>query len=146
MAIISDYDEQDNKPLSSSSVSKKPFNAVLDSANPLGFLETVFEFLGRESDIFKSNSLVSDVNAVVRMVKDKLETEEKKRKENVQGSPGKAEKKYKEDVPVVEKAEEVKEAMEEDKKGPLGIFCLFYLSKCFCFSFSFTGVRDLSGL
>lgn len=94
----------------------------------------------------KSDSLVSDVNAVVRMVKDKLETEEKKRRENVQGSPGKTEKKYKEDVPVVEKAEEVKEAMEEDKKGPLGIFCLFYLSKCFCFSFSFTGVRDLSGL
>lgn len=31
MAIISDYDEQDNKPLSSSSVSKKPYNAVPDS-------------------------------------------------------------------------------------------------------------------
>ncbi|KAK4366037.1 hypothetical protein RND71_013917 [Anisodus tanguticus] len=104
MAIISEYNEQDNKP----PVSGKPFNAVLDPANPLGFLESVFEFLGRESDIFKSDSLLSDVNAVVRMVKDK----ERKRKDEVQGSPGKPEKKLKEDVPV--KFDEVK----EDKKAP----------------------------
>ncbi|KAJ8558118.1 hypothetical protein K7X08_004884 [Anisodus acutangulus] len=104
MAIISEYNEQDNKP----HVSAKPFNAVLDPANPLGFLESVFEFLGRESDIFKSDSLLSDVNAVVRMVKDK----ERKRKDEVQGSPGKPEKKLKEDVPV--KVDEVK----EDNKAP----------------------------
>lgn len=136
MAIISDHNEQDNKPPSSSLVSPKPFNAVLDPANPLGFLEAVFEFLGGESDIFKSDSLVTDVNAVVRMVKDKLESEERKRKDQVQGLPGKPDKKLKEDVPVVvsknevkeTKVEEVKEAknasevMEEDKKGPLGIF------------------------
>lgn len=119
MAIISEYNEQDNKP----AVSAKPFNAVLDPANPLGFLEAVFEFLGRESDIFKSDSLVRDVNAVVRMVKDKLETEERKRKDQGPGLPGNPEKKLKEDVTVKEtKTEGVKEAMEEDKKGPLGIF------------------------
>lgn len=131
MAIISDYNEHDNKPPSSSSspVSAKPFKAVLDPANPLGFLEAVFEFLGRESDIFKSDSLVSDVNAVVRMVKDKLETEVRKRKDKVQGSPGKPDKKLKEDVPLVGAKDDVKEtkaeeaknasdAMEEDKKGP----------------------------
>ncbi|KAM3376067.1 protein BOBBER 1 [Capsicum galapagoense] len=116
MAIISEYNEQDNKP----AVSAKPFNAVLDPANPLGFLEAVFEFLGRESDIFKSDSLVRDVNAVVRMVKDKLETEERKRKDQGPGLPGNPEKKLKEDVTVKEtKTEGVKEAMEEDKKGPL---------------------------
>ncbi|PHT45107.1 hypothetical protein CQW23_14265 [Capsicum baccatum] len=116
MAIISEYNEQDNKP----AVSAKHFNAVLDPANPLGFLEAVFEFLGRESDIFKSDSLVRDVNAVVRMVKDKLETEERKRKDQGPGLPGNPEKKLKEDVTVKEtKTEGVKEAMEEDKKGPL---------------------------
>ncbi|KAF3669213.1 Nuclear migration protein nudC [Capsicum annuum] len=116
MAIISEYNEQDNKP----AVSAKPFNAVLDPANPLGFLEAVFEFLGRESDIFKSDSLVRDVNAVVRMVKDKLETEERKRKDQGPGLPGNPAKKLKEDVTVKEtKTEGVKEAMEEDKKGPL---------------------------
>ncbi|KAM3309193.1 protein BOBBER 1 [Capsicum chacoense] len=116
MAIISEYNEQDNKP----AVSAKPFNAVLDPANPLGFLEAVFEFLGRESDIFKSDSLVRDINAVVRMVKDKLETEERKRKDQGPGLPGNPEKKLKEDVTVKEtKTEGVKEAMEEDKKGPL---------------------------
>ncbi|XP_060212044.1 protein BOBBER 1-like [Lycium barbarum] len=114
MAIISDYNEQDNKP----PVSAKPFNAVLDPANPLGFLESVFEFLGRESDIFQSDSLVSDVNAVVRMVKEKLDTEERKRKDKVQESTGKPEKKFKEDVPVVKEAKSASEAMEEDKKGP----------------------------
>lgn len=128
MAIISDYNEHDNKPPSSSPVSAKPFNAVLDPSNPLGFLEAVFEFLGRESDIFKSDSLVSDVNAVVRMVKDKLETEVRKRKDKVQGSPRKPDKKLKEDVPLVGAKDDVKEtkaeeaknasdAMEEDKKG-----------------------------
>ncbi|XP_059298872.1 protein BOBBER 1-like isoform X2 [Lycium ferocissimum] len=114
MAIISDYNEQDNKP----PVSAKPFKAVLDPANPLGFLETVFEFLGRESDIFKSDSLVSDVNAVVRMVKENLDTEERKRKDKVEESTGKPEKKFKEDVEEVNEAKSASEAMEEDKKGP----------------------------
>lgn len=114
MAIISEYNEEDNKPPSPSPpVSAKPFNAVLDPANPLGFLEAVFEFLGRESDVFKSDSLISDVNAVVRMVKDKLETEERKRKDQVQGSPEKPDKKLKE----TKVDEEVKEATEEDNKG-----------------------------
>ncbi|CAN4087594.1 unnamed protein product [Withania somnifera] len=121
MAIISDYEEQDAKP-SSSSAGSKPFKAVLDPANPLGFLEAAIEFVGRESDLFKSDSLINDVNAVVRMVKDKLETEERKTKV-------KEEKKVKEEVPVVaaasakeevkeSKGKEVKETKEEDdKKG-----------------------------
>lgn len=126
MAIISDYEEQDTKP--PSSAASKPFKAVLDPANPLGFLEAAIEFVGRESDLFKSDSLISDVNAVVRMVKDKLETEERKKKV-------KEEKKAKEEeVPVVaaaaaaakdevkeSKGKEVKETKEEDdNKGSRG--------------------------
>ncbi|XP_060203854.1 protein BOBBER 1 [Lycium barbarum] len=102
MAIISDYEEQDN---SKPSCSSKPFKAVLDPSNPLGFLEAAFEFLGRESDLLKSDSLISDVSAVVRMVKDKLEAEERKKKE---------------EAPVVEaKGKQVEEATnEDDNKGP----------------------------
>ncbi|MCD9638159.1 hypothetical protein HAX54_021933 [Datura stramonium] len=124
MAIISDYEEQDSKPSSSAaSKSAKPYNAVLDPANPLGFLEAAFEFVGRESDLFKSDSLINDVNAVVRMVKDKLEAEERKK---VEASNAKAaEKKGKEEVPVVaekkaakeSKGKEVNEAKEDDKKS-----------------------------
>lgn len=128
MAIISDYEEQDSKP-SSSMAASKPFNAVLDPANPLGFLQAAFEFVGRESDLFKSDSLINDVNAVVRMVKDKLETEHRKKKQKVEESNKKAEeKKVKEEVPVVAaaakevskeaKGKEVKEDKEADKNGP----------------------------
>ncbi|PHU23321.1 Nuclear migration protein nudC [Capsicum chinense] len=119
MAIISDYEEQDTKsPSSSASSSKsapaKPFKAVLDPANPLGFLEAAFEFVGRESDLFKSDSLINDVSAVVRMVKDKLETEERKKKVEVEAEKAKAaaEKKKvkKEEAPVTASKDEVKES------------------------------------
>ncbi|KAJ8554313.1 hypothetical protein K7X08_024991 [Anisodus acutangulus] len=123
MAIICDYEEQDSKP--SSSATSKPFKVSLDPANPLGFLEAALEFLGRESDLFKSDSLINDVNAVVRMVKDKLQAE---KKVEVETSNTKAEeKKVKEKVPVVAATaakEEAKEAKgnevkeEDDKKGP----------------------------
>ncbi|KAL0318009.1 UNVERIFIED_CONTAM: protein BOBBER 1 [Sesamum angustifolium] len=80
MAILSEYEEDDHKkPSSSAASAKKPFNAAFDPSDPLGFLEKVFEFVAKESDLFKSDSLVADVNAVVRMVKDKVEAEEKKR-------------------------------------------------------------------
>ncbi|PHT53372.1 Nuclear migration protein nudC [Capsicum baccatum] len=126
MAIISDYEEQDSKPPSSSaSASKsapaKPFKAVLDPANPLGFLEAAFEFVGRESDLFKSDSLINDVSAVVRMVKDKLETEERKKKVEVEAEKKKVKK---EEAPVTASKDEVKESKgkivkeeEDDKKG-----------------------------
>ncbi|KAK6155586.1 hypothetical protein DH2020_009834 [Rehmannia glutinosa] len=82
MAILSEYEEEDqNKPSTSVASARKPFNASLDPSNPLGFLEGVFEFVAKESDLFKSDSLVNDVSAVLRMVKDKVEAEEKRRKE-----------------------------------------------------------------
>ncbi|KAK6135205.1 hypothetical protein DH2020_031050 [Rehmannia glutinosa] len=62
MAILSEYNEEDqNKPSSSLASAKKPFNASLNPSNPLGFLEEVFEFVAKESDLFKSDSLVNDV-------------------------------------------------------------------------------------
>ncbi|GFY84082.1 HSP20-like chaperones superfamily protein [Actinidia rufa] len=82
MAILSEY-EEDQKPTKPSS-SGKPFNAALDPSNPLGFLEAVFEFVSRESDLFKSDSVVRDVNALVRAVKEKVDSEEKKRREKAE--------------------------------------------------------------
>ncbi|KAJ8557364.1 hypothetical protein K7X08_002989 [Anisodus acutangulus] len=61
-----------------------------------------------ESDIYKSGSLITDVNAVVRVLKDKLEIEDRKRKYKVQGSPGKPDKNFKEDVPAVAKMTRLK--------------------------------------
>ncbi|KAL7106925.1 hypothetical protein ACP275_06G022500 [Erythranthe tilingii] len=77
MAILSDYEEQYQKKPSPSP--SKTFNGSFDPSNPLGFLEKVFEFVAKESDLFKSDSLVNDVTAVLRMVKDKVAAEEKKK-------------------------------------------------------------------
>ncbi|KAG8390415.1 hypothetical protein BUALT_Bualt01G0080900 [Buddleja alternifolia] len=122
MAILSEYEEENHKKPSSSRTSSKPFTAAFDPSNPLGFLEKVFEFVAKESDLFKSDSLVTDVNAVVRMVKDKVEAEEKKRKEVKTEGTSKAEKKIKEAPPPPQvrkeelKKEEVKEERESESK------------------------------
>lgn len=135
MAILSDYEEEDQRKASSSSSSavKKPFSVALDPSDPLGFLEKVFEFVARESDLFKSDSLVRDVNAVVRMVKDKVEVEERKRKEAEKKKL--AERKQKEAEKVVERevappppVKEDKDEVvkpEEEAKGPRGIYILY---------------------
>ena len=82
MAILSDF-EDDQTPASSAAAaappSGKPFSAVLDPARPLGFLEAVFDFVAKESDLFKSDAVVRDVNAVVRRAKEKAEAEERER-------------------------------------------------------------------
>lgn len=150
MAILSDYEEEDQRKPSSSSSSavKKPFSAALDPSDPLGFLEKVFEFVARESDLFRSDSLVSDVNAVVRMVKDKVESEERKRKEAEKKKVAereKEERKQKEAKKAVEREvtppppvkEDKDEVMkpEEEAKGPRGIYILYVLALNvkFCF-------------
>ncbi|KAL3521640.1 hypothetical protein ACH5RR_019789 [Cinchona calisaya] len=117
MAILSDYEEEDQQKPTPSSSRGKPFNAVLEPSNPLGFLKTALEFLAKESDLFKSDSLVNDVNAVVRQVKEKVEAaEERKRKENAAKDNGKAGKKIKGEKPPVALKEETKDAPVESEK------------------------------
>ncbi|KAL1532024.1 protein BOBBER 1 [Salvia divinorum] len=82
MAVLSEYVEEQDQPPPPPLAAAKPFSAALDPSEPLGFLETVFEFVARESDLFKSDSLVRDVNAVVKMIKNKSEAEERKIKES----------------------------------------------------------------
>ncbi|XP_031100381.1 protein BOBBER 1-like [Ipomoea triloba] len=132
MAILSEYEEPETNTSTSSAsaAAAKPFKASLDPANPLGFLEAALEFLARESDLFNSDSLINDVNAVVRMVKDKVDTEERKRKEKEKAANGNTEKKMKETpiaavaapaVPVKEveaEGEKTTGTTEDEKKGP----------------------------
>ncbi|XP_071732231.1 protein BOBBER 1-like [Rutidosis leptorrhynchoides] len=73
MAILSDYEEAESV--------KKPFNAVLDTSNPIQFLQTAFDFVARETDLFKKDSVIKDVNGLVRSVKEKVDSDERKRKE-----------------------------------------------------------------
>ncbi|KAL7003604.1 hypothetical protein U1Q18_004755 [Sarracenia purpurea var. burkii] len=82
MAILSEYEEEPRPTKPSSS--GKAFNASLDPLNPLGFLETVFDFVSRESELFKSDSVVRDVTALVRTFKDKVDAEERKKKEKAE--------------------------------------------------------------
>ncbi|RAL46969.1 hypothetical protein DM860_016603 [Cuscuta australis] len=113
MAILSDYEEPEANAPSSSATATKPFKASLDPANPLGFLETVFGFLARESDLFKSDSLINDVNAVVRMVKEKVQTQERMQKEKDRGTNGNIDIEMKE-APIPASAAPPKEVKAED--------------------------------
>lgn len=67
MAILSDYEEEHQ----TQTTPNKPFTVAFDPSNPLGFLEKAFEFVARESDLFKSDFLIKDVSAVVGMVRRK---------------------------------------------------------------------------
>ncbi|KAL8095743.1 protein BOBBER 1-like [Apium graveolens] len=76
MAVLSDYEEPTvTVPLT------KQFNGVLDSSNPLGFIESALEFAARESKLFQSASVVNDVSSIVRGIKEKIDAEEKAARE-----------------------------------------------------------------
>ncbi|XP_022862340.1 protein BOBBER 1-like [Olea europaea var. sylvestris] len=115
MAILSDYEEEEQ----TQTTSNKPFTAAFDPSNPLGFLEKAFEFVARESDLFKSHFLIKDVSAVVGMVKEKVEVKAKKRKELKLEHIVRAEKKMKEDPPLAKevKKQELKPEVMEEEKG-----------------------------
>lgn len=107
MAVLSDYEEP-----TVTVPSTKQFNGVLDSSNPLGFIESAFEFAACESKLFQSDSVVDDVSSIVRGLKDKVDAEEKaareKKKVNGNGAV---------------KDATMKESKEEEKKSnKIGIY------------------------
>lgn len=136
MAILSEYEEEDQKQNQPQSF-KKPFTAVLDSSDPLRFLQTAFEFVARETDLFKSDSVIKDVNGLVRSVKEKVDADEKKRKEkdvpvasNGGGSVKVDNKRAKEDSSSSGsgvKDQKMEDVNDDDKKGLRGIY-VFLLS------------------
>ncbi|XVE64387.1 hypothetical protein DITRI_Ditri07aG0096800 [Diplodiscus trichospermus] len=73
MAIISDFQEEEAKPSTSSSPPPKPvpFNASLDPSNPVGFLEKVFDFLAEESDFLGKENADKEISTVVRVAQEK---------------------------------------------------------------------------
>jgi len=135
MAIISEVEEES----SSSRPMIFPFRATLSSANPLGFLEKVFDFLGEQSDFLKKPSAEDEIVVAVRAAKEKLKKAEKKKaeKESVKPVEKKAEKEI---VKLVEKkvekesvkptiaassaepieVEKPKEEEEKKESGPIG--------------------------
>lgn len=128
MAILSDYEEEEQK-----QSLKKTFNSVLDSSDPLQFLKTAFEFVASETDLFKKESVIKDVNGLVRSVKEKIDSDEKKRKEEDVNGVKTDSKRVKEDsspagpsqsaVKKVDdnKGSESKELKDDEKKGLRGI-------------------------
>ncbi|KAH9779902.1 hypothetical protein WN944_014636 [Citrus x changshan-huyou] len=83
MAIISDFQEDENKPdpkknpsasassSSPSSAKTSSFSATLDPSNPLGFLEKAFEFVAKESDFLTKDAAEKQIVAAMRAAKEK---------------------------------------------------------------------------
>jgi hypothetical protein len=73
MAILSDYLEGDHQLQQSSSFT---FNAVLDPSNPLGFLESAFNFVSQNSNLFKTEFAEKQIMSSVHSIKERIEAEE----------------------------------------------------------------------
>ncbi|KAL4282573.1 hypothetical protein GQ457_16G025310 [Hibiscus cannabinus] len=110
MAIISEFQEEEAKPSTSSPPPPKavPFNASLDPTDPVGFLDKVFTFLANESDFLLKENVDKEIAAIVRVAKEKSK---KKAEEVAPKVETKEEMKKEKEV-----KEEVKEPMEVDKK------------------------------
>ncbi|KAM0936758.1 putative CS domain, HSP20-like chaperone, NudC family [Dioscorea sansibarensis] len=98
MAVLSDLEEeqvqqqQQKRPSSSSSSSPSKFAGVdasdeevlcsiLAKKGPMPFFETVIDVLGRKSDLFKDDSAVKKIMAVVSAARDKEVADERRQKE-----------------------------------------------------------------
>ncbi|KAJ8446201.1 hypothetical protein Cgig2_015972 [Carnegiea gigantea] len=91
MAILSDYrgeeqqrqqqQQQQQQPQQRQTKAPKTFNATLDPSNPLGFLESAFEFVSIESDFFQNDSSEKAMGCLARkMIEKHREEQEKKKK------------------------------------------------------------------
>ncbi|GJX87358.1 hypothetical protein Tco_0339372 [Tanacetum coccineum] len=76
MEILSNYEEQPES-------IKKPFNSALNIVEQFKFIEKTF--VAKETNLFMSGFVVKNVNRLVRSIKEKLDDEEKKRKEKSDG-------------------------------------------------------------
>ncbi|GMI96304.1 hypothetical protein like AT4G27890 [Hibiscus trionum] len=112
MAIISEFQEEEAKPSTSSLPSPPkavPFNAILDPSDPVGFLDKVFDFLAKESDFIRKENVDKEVAAIVRAAKEKSKkVEDVAPKVEIKKEEVKKEKEIKEEVK--------REPMEVDKK------------------------------
>lgn len=112
MAIISEMQEE--KP-------SLPFKASFDPSNPLGFLEKVLDFIGKESNFLMKDTAEKEISTAVKAAKERLSQAEKKKKAERESLKPVEKKPKKESVPPVEPME-VDKPKEEEKKeaGPIG--------------------------
>ena len=68
MVILFDYQEDQQ--------SSSTFNAVLDPSNPLGFLESAFNFVSENSNLFKTESAEKQIMSLAHSIKVRIEAEE----------------------------------------------------------------------
>lgn len=141
MAIISDFqeDKDDAKP-SPSSARTASFSASLDPSRPVGFLEKVFDFLGKESDFLERDTAEEEIVAALKVSKEKRKKAEAEEKAAMEVEKKEKEKKEKEKEKEVEKKEKEKEVeeekveamevdkTEEEKSGLRGTDCSFPIS------------------
>ncbi|KAE9604011.1 putative HSP20-like chaperone [Lupinus albus] len=119
MAIISEYDEPEQKNQTHSSSKPSPsqsqvshsFSASFDPSKPLAFVEGVFDFISRESDYLASEKAEKEIASLVRAVREK-----KLRKKREEEEREKADKRLKEEE---KKKKELK--VEEEKKKELKV-------------------------
>ncbi|XP_059440750.1 protein BOBBER 1-like [Corylus avellana] len=69
MISISDYQEDQQS-------SSFTFNAVLDPSNPLGFLESAFNFVSQNSNLFETESAEKQIMSLAHSIKERIEAEE----------------------------------------------------------------------
>lgn len=118
MAILTDYEEPAvtvAKPATPPVT--KQFSGELDTSNPLGFIQSALEFAARESKLFESDSVVNEVSSLVRVVKAKVDDEEKKKREKIEAEEkNKSEKKVNGNGAVKEVKEKEKESVKSEEK------------------------------
>ncbi|RZC18034.1 protein BOBBER 1-like [Glycine soja] len=117
MAIISDFNEEEQKPThssppqpqSSSSSSSSSFSAAFDRSNPIAFLERVFQFVSEHSDFLATESAEKEIALLVRAAG-------KKKREFLKSEREKAEKKKREDLKASEEREKSDKRLKEEKE------------------------------
>ncbi|XP_057951613.1 protein BOBBER 1 [Malania oleifera] len=124
MAIISDLqddqEQQQQQNQEQSPSTALPFSSVLDPSTPLAFLESAFNFVAKESDLFRSEGAEKDILGLVRSVKERVAAEERKKKKAAEErgveNSGKAEKRLKEEPLQVKKEPEKEVAKKVEEK------------------------------
>ncbi|CAN1751132.1 Protein BOBBER 1 [Linum perenne] len=84
MALISEYEEEDSGPKTTSASASAPpstFTAPFDPSNPLGIVEKLFDFMAAESDFLSKDAAEKEIAAVVRAAKEKRSKKLKREKE-----------------------------------------------------------------
>lgn len=117
MAIISDFNEEEQKPTrssqsqSSSSSSSSSFTAPFDRSNPIAFLQKVFEFVSEQSDFLATEAAEKQVLSLVRAAG-------KKRRDQLKASEEreKAEKKKREELKATEERKKAEKRLKEEKE------------------------------